>query len=189
MQWVDLLQDLTGWQGARWERDWADTEAELGVSLPDDFKELSARFGPGSFADYIRTLPSTGPESLLGWHRRDAEFQGDPEDYEWIMGEIYGPYDVFGATGKSGVLRWGLSDAPEGNFYWLADAAVDPAKWPVLAKGDVDGPEEWERFDVTASEFVYRVLTEGDSMVFALRESALERPRTFVPFEGYREQF
>lgn len=39
MQWVDILQDLTGWQAARLGSGWANTEAELGVSLPDDFKE------------------------------------------------------------------------------------------------------------------------------------------------------
>ena len=190
MEWADRLQDLTGWREPRWERGWTETETELGTSLPDDFKELFARFGPGSFADYLLLLPSTGPSSMLKWHRLNLGSQSNPEEEFEEEDIMFGPHGVFGERSqRRGVLQWGQAGAPEGHFFWLADVEVDPNEWPILAKAGMYYGEEWERFDMTASEFVYRVLTEGDSMIFALKESVLERPRTFVPFEGYREEF
>ncbi|MEV0806933.1 hypothetical protein [Micromonospora sp. NPDC050200] len=50
LTWIDRIIDVTGWRqepedGVGWEQ----VEAELGVALPTDFKELCRRFVPGAF--------------------------------------------------------------------------------------------------------------------------------------------
>lgn len=56
MQWVDRLREATGWVQQRDDDTWALTESELGPSLPDDYKELCVRFGPGSFSGFVSLL-------------------------------------------------------------------------------------------------------------------------------------
>lgn len=56
MSWVDRLQEATGWHQERLEPDWAELESDLGTTLPEDYKELCARFEPGSFSGFVSLL-------------------------------------------------------------------------------------------------------------------------------------
>ncbi|MCG5441313.1 SMI1/KNR4 family protein [Micromonospora sp. NIE79] len=54
LTWIDRIIDVTGWRkvpedGVGWEQ----VEAQLGVPLPTDFKELCRRFVPGRFYAYL----------------------------------------------------------------------------------------------------------------------------------------
>jgi hypothetical protein len=45
-------------------------------------------------------------------------------------------------------------------FFWqVTDGAVD--SWPVLAK--MEDAEDWDRHEMTATEFLYRILTDPRS--------------------------
>lgn len=177
MQWVDLLQDLTGWWEPRWECDWTETEAALGTSLPSDYKELCARFGPGCFAEYLMVLADRGPgrESMLAWWQGDVGlFEDDPES----MDMMFGPYEVYGVNERRGIILWACSE-PEGRIFWLADAEKDPDTWPIVAKLELAPGEEWYRFELPTSEFIYRALTDPDFGVFSVDKWEPGLPRTF----------
>lgn len=133
MQWVDRLQDVTGWQEPRWECDWRSVESDLGMALPGDYKELCDRFGPGYFSRYIWVVPGMGQESVLYWRQVYKEiFEENPAGAELI----FNPYKPCGVDGQNGLLAWGMSEA-DGRFFWLADAAVNPDEWPILARHDM----------------------------------------------------
>ncbi|MFF3871372.1 hypothetical protein [Streptomyces sp. NPDC001978] len=64
------------------------------------------------------------------------------------------PIHVPGTTG--GLIPWGGSRAGETFFWQVTDGAVDA--WPVLAKSK--DSEYWHRYEMTATEFLYRILTD-----------------------------
>ncbi|MFI6858952.1 hypothetical protein ACIBKZ_03460 [Streptomyces sp. NPDC050421] len=177
MEWVERLVAVTGWDGETSETDWSGTEEFLGTPLPDDFKELRRRFAPwGAFSDHLLILKATdGSETVHTNHAKLLKsVSGNPENLD-----MFKPFGLFGANKNSpgtGLVQWGFSLIEE-ECYWLADAARDPATWPVIAR--VDPLEPFQRFDMSASEFVYRVLTETEFEPFGIAES--------IPSPYYRE--
>lgn len=67
----------------------------------------------------------------------------------------------------------------EASYCWLADTSKRPEEWPIVAR--TDPLEEWHQFDMTTSEFIYRVLTDRDFRPFSIARK-VERPF----FETYR---
>jgi hypothetical protein len=97
----------------------------------------------------------------LSWWRRLAErAAGDPG-----IARLFEPYPLYGGPGQAGLLQWG-SDETEGQYYWLADAGVDPLQWPIVARKS--GIDPWRRYDISLAEFVYRVLTDHDFKPFSV---------------------
>lgn len=184
-EWIDRLLELTGWHQPRWECEWTETEARLGVSLPADYKELCARFGPGIFAeDYLTVLADerAGRDSLLRWWQGMVERM---ENHPHRMERLLGPHKVYGINGRSGVIPW-CSAAPDGVIFWLADAAVDPDSWPIVGKYELTHEEEWHRFDMSASEFVYRALTDSEFRPFSVQRWWDQDPDPSLTFQRTR---
>jgi hypothetical protein len=167
MEWVTELVSLTGWQAERHEMEWSDTEREFGTPLPADFKEICEVFGRGSFCGYLELLlpvNATDPYSLVGrWNALKS--RGDSPSVR----SFFEPYRVFE---DSGLIFWGVS-VTEASYCWLADASKRPEEWPVVAR--TDPLEEWHRFDMTTSEFIYRVLTDREFRPFSIARK-VERP-------------
>lgn len=179
MEWVQRLQELAGWQGQAWECDWRETESQIGVSLPPDYKELCATFGPGNFASYVKVLTDRGPAGgtvLSWWQSLMDDYGDDPEDQEMF----FGPYSIFGSDGPRGLILWGFA-WQRYYLYWLADAEVDPGSWPILGKTDFSPDGAWLRYDMSVPEFVYHLLTDttDEYAPFSLERPASEWPRTF----------
>lgn len=173
-QWVDRVQEVTGWREPRWEYDWSEVESMLGGALPVDYKELCERFGPGTFSWHIYAAPP-GEEfdSLLYWWRKHkTRVEKAPRS----AAEVFSPYGLYWATGKRGLVYWGRSET-EGSFYWLADSGQDPAIWPVVARLGPELDEEWYRFDISASEFVYRVIADPEFRPFTICDPRKVPPR------------
>ncbi|MFF2774415.1 SMI1/KNR4 family protein [Streptomyces sp. NPDC058052] len=150
--WLGGIVATTGWDLAapRHAVDWADVEARLGTSLPVDYRQLAEVFGEGAFDDHLRLyVPGAGPRGsdLV----RHAHWLG-----EWAgaRGELWQPYEVYPAPG--GLLQWGDTEQAD-TFYWLTEGN-DPDRWPILATEDDFA--SWQRFDVTLTEFLHRVLTD-----------------------------
>ncbi|MFF3321501.1 hypothetical protein [Streptomyces sp. NPDC002889] len=178
MEWVDCLVTATGWSAEPGELDWSGTERALGTHLPADFKELRRHFAAwGSFSDHVVVLEAPGDtESLLANHESLLRsVRGNPDNRR-----MFEPFGLLGANdgdkGK-GLVQWGYSFIEE-EYYWLADTQQEPTAWPVVAR--VDPLEPFQRFDMTASEFVYRVLTEAEFSAFSVA-ATIETPyyRTF----------
>ncbi|MFC7645676.1 hypothetical protein ACFQX6_37470 [Streptosporangium lutulentum] len=45
--------------------DWNGIEAGLGMPLPDDYKALAERYGPGNFCDYLTLYHPHGPTEYV----------------------------------------------------------------------------------------------------------------------------
>jgi hypothetical protein len=141
MQWVDRLQDATGWRGTRWECDWGSVESAVGVTLPDDYKALCDRFGPGYFSRYIQVTPSLEQEPVVYWKQVHEElFEANPVGEELT----FAPYRPCGIDDPNGLLTWGTSETG-GYFFWLMDVASNPSQWPILARYDMSIDQEWDR--------------------------------------------
>ncbi|MGD3110489.1 hypothetical protein [Streptomyces sp. YGL11-2] len=162
--WVDRLVQVTGWQQERQEIDWGPVEDSFGTSLPADYKEICALFAPGSFSAYLEVLRPVGGTSssrvLDTWKRHLQLCVQYP-----LVPRTYEPHGLYGRSEKSGLILW-ARDQTEGDYYWLADRSVDPAKWPVIAKRDPAG--EWYRFDMSTSELIYRVLADREFTPFTV---------------------
>ncbi|MGW6479646.1 hypothetical protein ACWGDS_17350 [Streptomyces sp. NPDC055059] len=149
--WVDRVVAVTGWAGEARTVDWDAMEARLGTRLPTDFKQLAEIFGHGAFDGFLTLYV---PES-------DVPGMDFVEHAEYLAGfaarsgtSLWEPYGIHPAPG--GLLEWASSEQAD-QFYWLTEGA-DPDRWPVLASEDI--PDTWTRFDGTAAEFVFRMLTE-----------------------------
>jgi hypothetical protein len=68
--------------------------------------------------------------------------------------EICKPYTVYPASG--GLLQWAGTEQGHAAF-WLTEGR-DPNRWPILTTDDAH--DEWQRFDGTTGEFVFRMLTD-----------------------------
>ncbi|WP_346535445.1 hypothetical protein [Micromonospora sp. DPT] len=162
LTWIDRIIDVTGWHqqpedGTGWER----VEAEIGVALPSDFKELCRRFMPGSFYAYLHLLRSTAEhasgELLQMWaHCRSESFA-----------RVCAPYGIYGPDKGSGLIQWG-DDQVAGRYYWLAERSVEPEGWPVVAQSG--GGEPWHRFDMSTTEFIYRVIADPEFKPFTVAD-------------------
>jgi len=169
MTWVERLMTVTGWEGEAGEPDWSGTEEALGTSLPEDFKELRRRFAPwGAFSDHLLILKANdGTETVRANHANLLRsVSGNPDNRS-----MFEPAGLLGSNEGSpgtGLVQWGYSLVEE-EYYWLADAARDPVTWPVIAR--VDPLEPFQRFDMPASEFIHRVLTDAEFEPFGIAAS------------------
>jgi hypothetical protein len=134
---------------------WEDLESELGVQLPDDYKEIIGRYAPVQLNGHLfLNHPSTRRWNLGRWMRETVEaFSGsDLADAE-CPGFPEGP--VFGAP--AGLVP--LMDTDRGEYVF---GVVDEAskEWRILA---CDGDEQdFHEYLMSFSEWLYRYLTGED---------------------------
>jgi hypothetical protein len=132
--WIDRIAEVTGWYGLPDETGWADVEAQIGVRLPSDFKELSRRFGNGSYYGRLDLFHQKSDKPWVGMVdglRAMQMFTAEGEG----QAAMYAPNTIFGVGEDPGLLQWG-SDSEGGEYYWLADSSVDPDRWPLIARVD-----------------------------------------------------
>lgn len=172
MTWAERVGDAVGWRCAPYEVDRDAVEEAVGVRLPDDYVDLAARFGEGSFGGLVHVLSGL-PERQDSLVRR------------WWFLDLsdLAPYQPF-RPGGSGLLPWGGSD--RGDVYcWLADVARDPGGWPVVVK-TADGvddslPNGFVQFPTSASEFLWRILFDHELAPLGV---ALAGELAFEPDDG-----
>ncbi|MFI0507088.1 SMI1/KNR4 family protein [Streptomyces albogriseolus] len=174
--WVRRVIDLTGWEPLGLSVDWAAVEEELGVPLPADYKELHEAFGGGVFSDSVSFLGCGGGVSFDLPAQWRAALSADRDS---TYGSVSGvdPYAVYAPGGK-GVLAWGSTEWAD-EYCWLIDAER-PGDHPVLARSHDPGP--WYRYDMSTSEFLYRVLADADFLPFGIARYGLGA--TFLPGSG-----
>jgi len=149
--WVERVVAVTGWAGEARTTDWAAVEKRLGTRLPSDYKQLAEIFRNGAFDGFLSLYaPEDGvPGMDFAEH---AEYLARFSTRNGTG--LWEPYDIYPAPG--GLLQWGTSEQAD-QYYWLTEGD-DPERWPVLASEDI--PDTWSRFDGSAAEFVFRMLTE-----------------------------
>ncbi|MEU0003053.1 SMI1/KNR4 family protein [Streptomyces sp. NPDC006314] len=158
---VQQLLDTVGRQSEQVQVEWQAVEAELGTALPADFKEFCEAFGRGEFNGFLYVYTSKGGTHLevldnLRKLRRALESWPDAES-------VYEPYRIF-EPGQGGLLRWGGAAAEGYAYYWLVTEEA-PENWPIVAR--TDDTEEWHQYEMSVSEFVYRMITDTEFKPFS----------------------
>ncbi|MFG3105492.1 SMI1/KNR4 family protein [Streptomyces tendae] len=157
--WVQRLIDLTGWEPLGLSVDWETVEGELQVPLPADYKQLFEAFGGGTFSESVYFFGPSGPHAfnfLAQW--RAALEAGGSDDVQ----PIYSP-------GEKGVIVWAATEWAD-EYAWLVDAQ-NPGVCSVLVRGDVG---EWRTYDMSTSEFLYRVLADEEFKPFGIAHHNLD---------------
>jgi hypothetical protein len=160
--WVDSLLRATDRDTRNAVQPWAEIEAELGTELPGDYKRLCQAFGVGEFSQVVSVLcaDETRVADLLRiWRRLLAN--DDSTDGPFAPYRIHRP----GTTG--GLVPWGVSRAADRYYWQVTDGPVDA--WPVLAK--MEDAEDWDRYEMCATEFLYRILTDPGFRPYTVADS------------------
>ncbi|MEU0187081.1 hypothetical protein ABZ312_38905 [Streptomyces sp. NPDC006207] len=149
--WVDSLLRVTGWDARDIAQPWAEIEAALGTELPSDCKLLCQAFGAGEFSREMSVLcvDETRVQDLVGEWRYLLESDNSSDG-------PFAPYRIHEPGTTGGLIPWGSSRSGDWFFWQVTDGAVNA--WPVLTM-QVD-TWEWNRYEMTATELLYRILTE-----------------------------
>ncbi|MFV2172051.1 hypothetical protein ACFHW2_15135 [Actinomadura sp. LOL_016] len=143
MSWVERLVTITaGTVPLAPAPDWAAVESRVGTALPCDYKLLVETFGCDGLFD--ESFHVVSPEELI-WH---TEVHADGG---LVPGGEHPP--PFPAPG--GLIPWSDNENEE-RFFWITEGP-DPDRWPVYA---LDSLNEGSRFECTATEFLFRQLTD-----------------------------
>ncbi|GAA2461980.1 SMI1/KNR4 family protein [Streptomyces lavendulocolor] len=174
--WVQRVIELTGWEPLGISVDWPALEGELGVPLPADYKELYEAFGGGTFSDSVSFLGCDEGISFDFLTRWRVALSVDRDSTLGAVSAV-DPYAIYAPGGK-GVVTWGSTEWAD-EYCWLIDAER-PGDYPVLARSHDGGPWHW--YDMSTSEFLYRVLADADFQPFGIAQYDLGT--TFEPGSG-----
>jgi hypothetical protein len=154
------------------EGDFAAVEADLGTTLPSDYKELVHRYGYGTFSDFLNLWsPFFAPCTMMSQAR-------DTLDADRSLARVAPkavPFPPFPAA--DGALPWARTDNGD-VVYWLTWGQADA--WPVAVHNPRGGP----KYD----------LVEGGAAALLVqwlrgqpRLSTIQSP-SFRSFDAWRER-
>ena len=174
---VNELARLVGWSGRpKYIQDWSVTERLLGLTLPDDFKELLRVIPMGKYAGTVLVSPptSTGHLGDLTYTFRELF-----KTLRSLKGKVK-VYPVY--PDLPGLLPWGKCYRQlAGHVFWLADRG-DPNDWPVvLTNTNLD---QWELFDVGAVEFLTALVKDELPSDIIPSVAGLPRYKIYQDLEG-----
>ena len=157
------------------QADWDAVEHELGLRLPDDYKDVVRIYGDGTFGDFIHLYQPTSPNNpdhdLANRRRIDLDaLRSIQEDF---------PEDVpYRLTDPSELLPLGLTDNGD-VIYWHLHNPKDPDAW-TLVIGDSRDPE-WDTFPGDVTSFLAQVLT-GRTRISVFPAKFPHRGATFARY-------
>ncbi|WP_225821467.1 SMI1/KNR4 family protein [Streptomyces naphthomycinicus] len=161
--WVQRVIELTGWEPLGISVDWAAIEEELGAPLPADYKELYEVFGGGVFSDAVYFLGRDEGLGVFDFLRQWRADLSTARDGRFGNVSAVEPYAIYAPGGK-GLVEWGSTEWAD-EYFWLIDADR-PGEYSLLARShDIDG---WDRYDMSTSEFLYRVLADADFQPYGI---------------------
>ncbi|MFI0960969.1 SMI1/KNR4 family protein [Streptomyces sp. NPDC021080] len=131
---------------------WAAVEAELGVTLPVDYKHLIDRYGGGVFSGVLWLLEPGCPDPLYDLLAQTAEREeilaGLWEDGEDKPSELLAP--------GTRLVPWGYAEGGGHHLYWLVRPGVEPEEWTVVLN-EGRGPL-WEAYPMSCGQFLLEVV-------------------------------
>lgn len=127
---------------------WATAQERLGITFPDDYKELMSVFGTGVFDNVVGVIsPVESPAALAALTKEVRERLRLARANEPV------PYRLF--PDRGGLFPW--AEAGDGcTLFWRTDRG-GPNDW-TIAFCDADF-SEWEEFDGSASEFIFELIS------------------------------
>ena len=148
---------------------WEVIEADLGISLPQDYKDLARLYGNGWFMDYVGIdIPNTqDPNTRLEWR---AEIM---RDFYLAMLEDFRSFPIW--PDPDGLLPLGGTSG--GNaLFWLTHGP--PADWHIVVWDR--GLGRFETFDFDLTDFLSGLAT-GEILPKDFPDELLSRERLFQP--------
>jgi len=136
--------------------EWQVVERILEMKLPADFKKLINLYGAGCFLKFLCPLSPFAPfetslNLLSGSTKRIlSSYRSGREEFPQYSPE----YPAYPHT--SGLFPWGLTINGD-TLFWLRQG--EPEKWPTIVCDSKYTKEGCYRFDMTATEFLYRLFS------------------------------
>ena len=101
---------------------WAAVEEELGIALPNDYKEYVHTFGTGKIADFVLPYNPFSDNRFLNLLKQVPKQVGTLRQMKEEFGEEECPYPLY--PDPAGLLPWGCTD--NGNIlFWLTTGHPD----------------------------------------------------------------
>lgn len=150
-------------------------ERELGVTLPQDYKEYIIRFGTGYIGGFLWIFnPFTQKESLNFLHQKNTRL-----DALRVIKEKYGdeecPYPLYPEAG--GLLPWGATDNAN-VLYWLTIGRSD--NWTVVIN-ESRGPL-FEEYQESMTSYLTKLIS-GNISSKIIPPRFINKKSLFVSFE------
>ncbi|MFH8618639.1 hypothetical protein ACH4E8_26730 [Streptomyces sp. NPDC017979] len=151
--------------------DWSEVEADVGSGLPDDYKALAERYGPGTFCDYLTLYHPHGPTEYVNLtgpmpERIRAQLR---TDYDHDTHPVPHHPDHLFACGVTSNGEYLL---------WITETTSEPDSWQI-AVNEARGPL-WYAHHGTITNFLVSVLT-GQIQVPQFPVGLLQSPPVFTP--------
>ncbi|WP_405787155.1 Lsr2 family protein [Streptomyces sp. NBC_00029] len=131
--------------------DWGRVEAELGMRLPEDYKQLASAYGPGSYGgDHISIYHPHGVTLYVNLtgpmpSRIREHLQRDYDQGTYPV--AYDPQQLFAIGGTESGQK----------LFWITEPGNAPAAWRIAVSED-KGPR-WFTYDGTLTAFLVAVLS------------------------------
>lgn len=161
---------------------WEKIGQRLGVTLPQDYKDLIDHYGTGTFSDSIIILnPFAENESLnlfhtLETHHRATQMAQLVVDPAWTAIQ---PFELYPAP--QGLLPWGATVNYEKIFFWQVDGA--PEKWVTVFYNLRNG--EYEVWKMPCTNLLARLFS-GALQSVLLPEYSPSKSKTYS-FKSHQE--
>ncbi|MFF3842521.1 histone-like nucleoid-structuring protein Lsr2 [Streptomyces sp. NPDC001930] len=153
--------------------DWSRIEDELGMNLPQDYKQLVATYGPGQFCGFITLYqphaPSewadlTGPMPVR--LRSQIEEVRQAARHPWALPHSLENLFAMGVTGNGDYL------------FWVTQPAGTPEEWNVAVNEALRAP--WFTYIGSLTEFLVTALS-GTTRIPMFPKDLLDNGATFTP--------
>ena len=142
---------------------WKKIEQQLGISLPDDYKNLIDHYGTGAFNDFIRPYnPFASKEDQNLFQMLEILHQADSKtqkmaDPAWT---VVRPFELYPAI--KGLLPWGNAGDLGLALFW--QIGNQPQNWPTIFYDLSTG--EYETWKMPMTDFLFRIFTDQIESVF-----------------------
>jgi len=132
---------------------WAPVEAQLGLTLPADYKAYIQRYGTGCFGDFLWPFnPISKNKNLNLFDQIRIRLKEAVEDAARVgAASLYPPFNHYPQPG--GLLPWGCTDNGD-TLFWLT--SLESGSWPIVIY-ECRAPE-YDRFDGDMTEFIADVM-------------------------------
>lgn len=155
------------------ELSWSETEAAIGMALPDDFKAFADRYGPGEINLLIDLFDFRFPDTpelvdeILATPRQIRE--SFPDEYELAIFPEPGGIFPFATTSNGDDL------------HWATDPLDSPNDWTVVLHNGRNA--EVVHFDGSFVDMLLAALTGHGDLAGILPSDFSSMPRQFVPWQ------
>ncbi|MFC8796917.1 hypothetical protein ACFT2C_04245 [Promicromonospora sp. NPDC057138] len=154
--------------------DWNGAESRLQIQIPEDYRRLVDAGGSGLWFDYIRVFAPD--ERYLSRNLLDSDGVFRDLLIFWEDDPDTRPADL--PEGDARLTAWANTANGE-MLFWRTEPGASPDAYPIYVE-NADG-EEWERFDMTTTDFLTGVLN-GDISSEHFSDTFLRVDQVFQPY-------